>query len=510
MPLGLERPASGRLQAVALLLLMSFVVTLATVVSSTRGPFFDEMWTMWMAAPELSIRQAAHLRWFQDVHPPLYYFLNRLVWPLLGEDIFWHRLTNLVPVALIGALALYLARTQIFMRGVLVIALVLVFSNPDIEYLIEYRSYTLVLCASTAIMLLLYRVTWLDRDLDPVRDRGVVVLLAGILLLAFNIHYFASLICGVAVGVVALDQLRLRHLRWAVFLVFCAVLSSIPLLATLAAERAYMAVAVPEFWIDTSPIRTAALLAQVGLEGLSFNLVLVCALFWVIKSRAKGQQASEQPLAVQWRFALLMAVAAAIASSMILAASVVRPMVVARYLVALTPIYAMGFAVLAERFLLSRKWLFLLFVLNGGGAAIIPLAPQFNRPLWNESASVIARGVRACPAARVYAMERHDLPPQVHTPALPNGRKFMHWALPRLGRHFGFAVEAIEPGQGSHPRSPGGCETYVWSEHVKRNAPDAVGTIRAAGLDVAPSELPRVRRFDSRSGFVLIVPARGK
>lgn len=506
MSLGLERPASGRLQAVALLLLVIFVGTLATIVSSTRGPFFDEMWTMWMAAPELSIRQAAHLRWFQDVHPPLYYFLNRLAWPLLAEDIFWHRLTNLVPVALLGALALHLARSQGFMRGVLAVTLVLVFSNSDIEYLIEYRSYTLVLCASTAMTLVLYRLTWLDRDLDPAGDRGLMVLLAGILLLAFNIHYFASLICGVAVGVVAVDQLRLRHIRWAVFLMVCVALGSVPLLATLAAERAYMAVAVPEFWIDTSPIRTLALLAQVGLEGLGYNLVLVCGLFWVIKSRVEGRQEPEHPLAVQWRFALLMAMAAAIASSMILAASLVRPMVVARYLVALTPIYAIGFAVLAERFLLSRRWLYLLFVVNGAGAAIIPLAQQFNRPLWNESASVIARGVRACPAARVYAMERHDLPLKVDTPALPNGREFMHWALPRLGRHFGFAVEAIEPGQGLHPRSPGNCQTYVWSEHVKRNAPDTVGTIRAAGLNVAPSELPHVRRFDSRSGFVLMVP----
>jgi hypothetical protein len=501
-----EPSASRRLQTIALIAFVGFVVVLALIVSATRGPYFDEMWTMWMSAPELGIGDTAHQLWFNDVHPPLYYMLNRLVWPVLGEDIFWHRLTNLVPLAMLLGLAVHLARSVPAMRGVVVVVLVLVLSNPDVGYLIEYRSYTTILCAATAVLLLLYRVVLLDGDLDLARDRGLMILLLGTLLLAFNLHYFASLICGVAVGVVALDRLWLRRSRWAAFLILCTVVASVPLLASLAAERAYMAKAVPDFWIDTSPLRTVGLLVQVGLESFGFNVVLAACLFLVVRSTVQRRAAADQPVSPQWRFALLMAAAALLASGLILAASLVRPMVVARYLVALTPIYAIALGALTERLLLSRAWLFSLFVLNAAIAAVIPFAQQFDRPLWNESASVIAGGVRACPAARVYALERHDLPPAMTVPALPNAREFIHWALPRLGRQHGFAAEPVTPGDRPHPRSPAPCPTFVWSEHVKRNAPEAVGTIRAAGLEVAQDELQDVRRFDSRSGFVLIVP----
>ena len=215
MNTAVRRPVPDRLALWAFMLFAAFVILLVGAAAVLRGPWSDEYWSLWMEHPGGGVARIAHARWFRDVHPPLFYLGNWLFWPLVGPGVAGHRLLNLLPVAGLGGVALYAARTAPAMRAMLIVLLVLVLSNRDFEYLAEHRSYLSTLCFSTATVLLLYRITLAERDLDPTRDRGLIAILAATILLALNLHYIGAMITGVAIGVVALDQLRLGHRRCA-------------------------------------------------------------------------------------------------------------------------------------------------------------------------------------------------------------------------------------------------------------------------------------------------------
>ena len=494
------------------LLLGLIVVTIpviAVMVWSTahKGVWFDEIWSKWMTSRELGLGDAARQRWFQDVHPPLFYLYNWALSAIIGPGIAAHRWVNLFWLAALGGVCAYIWHGRAAMRPALVVGALLLLSNRDIVLFAEYRSYALIVCTTAALMLLLGEVLARGRDLALPGDRTLMLLLGGVIALSLNLHYISTLICGITIGVFALDRARLGQWRWFALMMGVAVAAMLPVFAALWAERPYMAAAVPDYWVKTSVAAAFKMMGGKIAFATGLNLVVIgCAGFAAWNRLGKNRlETTDSP---SWHFAALVAISVLVSCALLLAVNVFKPVIVPRYLIALSPIVITALAAIAADRIGASRWLFIAFLANAAAAALVFMWSIQKKPAWDEGARIVAASVRACPGTIVYSMWRMDGLPVPKFTALPNEIPFITWAMADLGRGYGLTPHFIDPAvpPATLARSPGSCPTILWTEHAA--ALDGPRTAAAAGLAAAGSDAALHTTHTGTGTIIVLSPKR--
>lgn len=488
-------PLSGKLLLSGLLLVAVPLLCLLLWSNAQKGVWNDELWSKWMTSRELALGDAARERWFQDAHPPLFYLINWTLNAVIGPDVVQHRWLNVGWLAALGGVGAYLARFRPGIRPALVVGALLLLSNRDIALFGEYRSYAMITCATAALMLLMGEMIARERDLALPQDRTLAIMLGIVIALALNLHYISTLICGIAIGVFSLDRARLGYWRWAATMLGVAMVAMLPVVGSLWAQQPFLAAAVPDFWVKTSAFAGVRMAGSKVVLATGFNLVVIAC---VVLELRRGVAAGTPR-----HFAVLAIASAAAACLLLIAINLFKPIIVPRYLVALSPIIIIALAAIVGPRIASRRWLFLAFLGNAGVVALLSIWPIASTPAWDEGARRVAAVVRDCPSTKVYTMFRMNGRPVSRFSALPNEVPFVRWAMADLGRSYGVTPVFVDPTSppAPLPLAAGGCPTLLWIEHAAK----LDGPLTAAAAGLVGGALETVH---TRTGTIIMQSAR--
>jgi hypothetical protein len=503
-----KQQVSGRL------LLAGFIVVLVPIIAvmiwstAHKGVWFDEIWSKWMSSRELGLAEVARERWFQDLHPPLFYLYNWAASAIIGPEIAAHRGINMVLLAALGGIGAYIWHIRTAMRPALVVGALLLLSNRDIVLLAEYRSYALIACSTAALTLLLGEVLARGRDLALPADRTLMLLLGALIMLSLNLHYISTLICGITIGVFSLDRARLGQWRWFAMMMGVATLAMLPVFGALWAERSFMAAAVPDFWVKTSVFAAFKMMGGKVAFAAGLNLVVIGYFALALHERFI-KNCREGVGDGSWHFATLAGLSVLASCALLLAVNVFRPVIVPRYLIALSPITIVVLAVIVADRIAAQRWIFIAFLANAAIVALVLMWSIQKKPAWDEGARIVAAAVRACPDTIVYSIWRMDGYPVSKFTALPNEIPFITWAMADIGRKYGLSPRFIDPATppAALPLSPAGCPTILWVEHAA--ALDGPRTAAAAGLTTGGSTNAALHTTHTGTGTIIVLSPSG-
>ena len=489
---------AGGGERAALLAFLLYVALFAAAAAAFRGVWTDELWSLWMGLHDPSLPPVP-ARWTSDTHPPLFSAGTWLLQPIVGLDVTAWRLLNfstfLYPVLVGWALG----RRSPQVAAFALVLIPLVASSPAFaNNIAEYRAYFPSLAFSTALSILLYRISAAETDLRWRTDRRLAGFAAVTILIALNLHYISAFICGTMVAAVAIASWLRGKRGWFALLIASAAVAAVPLAASYLSQRAFVA-SLDSFWITTTPPQAAVAVARALLGSTGLNLVAIgfagfgSLLIW------RGG-----PAALPWSRTYPAAIAAGllVAAAVLIGINFIRPVVIERHLIALIPFAAGVIAALAAPLLQGRRWAYLLLLANAA-AVVAPLSLRAARSdNWHEGARIVAREVEACPRTLVHAA--YELRPRPGHP--PNQLEIVRWAMPHLGRRFGFAVIFHERLDGRPlPRSPAPCPTIVWAEHNGGLVPPNGQLAAMIGLGDAAAAA-NMRVLGTNSGTVAILP----
>ena len=494
----------GRNRLWQLGMLVAAVLPLWFTLAIFRDVWIDELWTLYMSAHGLPFGEMFRERWTHDTHPPLFMMSQWLFGTPIGENLIGRRLLNLVPLLLFSGMAMAVARRRGDAMPFFLVFGALVFSSSVLGLNFpELRAYFGQYCASAVLAILLFELTHRDDDLQPGRDTGLAIMIVGTLLLALNLQYVCAFICGIVVGIFAIDQWRVGHRRWATLLVGTTAVCVGLLFLALWASRPYMAQATTDFWLKRTTGEGIHVLAKMMLLATSYNVVAVaCGVNGLVAAWHDRRHVLARP---DLRYVLLLAVALAIAAAALLAVNAVKPIMIERYVLPLAPFAAAGLATLAAKPAMRRGVYPLIVAL--AAVAIIPvLLRELRRQDWNAGAAVVSAQVRGCAGTRVYGVDRRDLLPAFAGAPLPNQHDIVSWSMQYVARQHDYALTMVRPDTGPLQLAPAPCPTIIWVDHevVPVDVPAMVrhlslGPAAAAGAHVV--QLP--------NSMVLVIPPIG-
>ncbi|WP_439815363.1 hypothetical protein [Zavarzinia sp. CC-PAN008] len=489
----------------------------------TRGPWYDEFWTLWLADSQVALGQAVSERWLKDPNPPLFVALVRLVDPWIPREVEVRRLLNLVALPPVLGLAWMIWRHQPALRRILVVfAILSASSHYAITTLPDHRSYFLQFC-----MACLFFLAWLALEAEggrgPLR-RTALAALAVATVLIVNLHTIAG-VQALAILAVWWLVLVARH-QWglAMALVVIGLAAVLPQALVMLAQWDLVSALADDFWAAPTGLATALeRLARAMGQGMGLNLVgimLVLAagvlrfgggpapqakpgLLGALQARGDGGLPVRRLLLVQG-----LGILAAVGAMLVL--NLRTPILIDRYLL-LAGVAAAAFLAVAGQAVLTANWLaFGLFLLNAAAVAGHLHWQVAGDGRWRDTARVIQAEVAACPATRVIG---RVVPVDLLRPLgvlqddrVRDGMDYMardggfEYAQP-IGRD----LDVIAP--------PGACPLVIWSENVNhfvaRRDPRAADVLAGLGFQASPARLVGAVVARSGSGVVLILDRGG-
>lgn len=231
---------ADRAALIALGLLIAYAIGRSLCEAFIRPLWFDEICT-WIMVREhpLSVLWSA-LRDGVDGQPPLFYLLERPVTAAIANDQIGFRLLSILGFSSTVACLFFLIRRRSGSRTALLCAAIPLVTLSYDWYAVNSRPYTLIL-ACLSLALLCY---------DRAPEVRWVFLMGLSLAMAEALHYYAVLaLPPFLLGEMALS-LRIRRLRWSVWLAFAGAL--IPLVAFWPLLSAAKASYGAHFWAQPS------------------------------------------------------------------------------------------------------------------------------------------------------------------------------------------------------------------------------------------------------------------
>ena len=502
-PVGLSQALALKIVAV----LCVYVLAASILVAHMKGVWLDEIWSLWMGRHDVGFAQALRERWLQDTNPPYFYIAAWVFEPLTHLNLFASRLLNLIPLALATAAFVWLARTRARLRPFLMVYAVLIVSSAFfVGDFAELRSYFTQLCAAGVLGAVLFGIEQEGRDFER-RDLGLAVAALAAAMAIMSLHQVSALITSAVLGVSGLAHVRTRRLRWGGALLVVAFLAGLPLVAAEIAELPYLRSAAPVFWVTTTMPDVLHILASQTIKALLMNAAAAGAGVYVLTGLRRG---APKPPPPAWRFAATMAIALAVASVAVIAVNAVKPLIIPRYLVTMTPYWRAALAAVAADVILSRRWIFALFIANAAIVTAYTTQDEANTGNWNDGAEIVSDAINACPQSLVYAVDPFELQPPGVKPPDPDNEETVHdWGYGYVGGLYGFDVHIIHPAAMRALPLSTTCPTLLWGEHDYNNRLNLADIAARATLPTDPDSLARMKLLRTDSGFVLsLAPLR--
>lgn len=509
-----DKAVDFRVALIMVAALGAFALLIMIMSARYRGIWIDEIWSLWITRRDIPFPDIEYTRWAKDNHPPLFYAAAWMLNGIAGDSIFISRMENVVPIVLVVAGLFLISRGREGVVGFSLTFFVLVFVGIEAGKLFpEFRSYFSQLCAVYMIVVCLFSVHQSKNDFKFDQDSDLAIIFVVSALLSLNLHYICSFVVGVLLGVFVVQQVVARRWRWAGLLLAGGLLAAAPLGAALYLSAKFVRANVGSFWIDTSPSEAALIIARTLAHGAAYNVVAALAavlgLSAAIRSVRAGRN-SNAPVtaaAAHWRrtasFAICVSIALAISVAVIFTVNLVRPIVVDRYLTAIVPLVASLVAAFAADQLLASRAAFALFVLNAAALGVGEGRKMIAEKRWELTAQYIQDQVRACPDARVYALD----PTMFRGFKGPVDQRWpQEWGYRKVARDHGFSIRDLQRGDRRPITLSSGCPTLLWDEH---GSPSDLADLRSAPfVRNLPPEAPisSVRVFTGDGGYVFALP----
>jgi hypothetical protein len=356
------------------------------------------------------------------------------------------------------------------------------------------------MAAIATLVLVARHVALTKSDIDWRRDLDLVAIAVLATAASIGVHYVGALFGGLLASAIAVCAFMRGLRRWTVLVLATTALSSLFVIASVAAQAPSWADEFDHVWIDLPGLAALGVLASLAITPLWLNPVPLAGL-WSGRRRASGKETRD---ASQAWFLAMVGVVLIVGMAIVLVAHAFQPIVVDRYLFAVPVLVSALLAVPAARIARDRR-LFGLLVLVAVAGAARPMVEDGIKPLWRENARTIATIVASCPTTQVYAASGWALGPAAETRMARREDAVFERAYRSLAAPWGYPVHFIGQigGQNSVAHAtPGACPVLLWYEHTPNDAEDDLpAAIEAAGL----TGLERARLSVTRSatGFVL-------
>jgi hypothetical protein len=291
-------------------------------------------------------------------------------------------------------------------------------------------------------------------------------------------------------------------------------LSFAPLLYFLRLQLPFIVKAHGGNWIDTTELEAIRSLAAMPGHTVGDNIVVAVAVAVVLyalfrRSRAPVAASREQvqsivPSPSEQAYAAALAAGLAFAAVVLAGINLVRPVVIPRYLIAMTPIAAAIVSALAYRALLSRTLFVALLYANAAALVLIYSLKPMTEKRWETAIGYMTDRSQKCPASRIYALD-----PNLLSVGPPPGRSDVHdWGYQLEARLHGLQAQVISAETPGPLTFAAHCPTLFWAEHVDLDL--ASGDVRKsafAHLREMQQVLPKATIFRDDEGLVIEVPA---
>ena len=436
-------------------------VLISFIGALTRGPWIDEFWTLFAVDHSLSLTAALEQRWWTDVHPPLFYFLSRLMSDVAGENIAILRLQNsLAMLALIGFFLFANAVWRGSRRFLLVCAVLTFSSYFATGYFAELRSYYWQFVCGICFYCSGYFLLRREVSESLLARRAAMIIFAVSTLLLVNLHFVTTLLTGISIAGLALVAVRSGHYRKAIFICVCGLLALIPLILDLAFQGQYLIGRTGgQFWIasgfaDAAEIAVGSLAKGIGLS-LFAALLAAQTLGQSLLVGTSGEDAKDEVVIGAVFLAL-----AIVPIGVLLVINIYTPVIVDRYLVLCSAAAICGMSVLVQDRAFSSPYGFALIVANAALFLGIAGHKLIEEPRWNASAALIAAKVATCPTTVIEAF------PFPYPGALPNEGAVFALGYGYLAERHGFQFVMAKPGAPLMRDESAKCPTVLWSEHI--------------------------------------------
>lgn len=484
-------PTTAEIVGAVLVVTAAFVAATGWIAWH-RGIWYDEVWSLYYAHHDVGFRHALVDRWLTDNHPPAFYALSWLAYPLVGDDLFARRMLNVIPLVAAFAAIAWLAWSDSRVRHfAVVLALLLLGTTHMFDAMIEHRGYMTQLAADAVLVTGLFAVT-IRSDDYAAGDFRLLLLLGLALLVAFNLHYFSAFITGAIVAVFIASWWLQRKRRWAIRLMAVAILAGLPLVAAYLVERSVLESTATNFWVTTTTGAGVQNIMQLIGSARYLNVVVLGAVAWGLYGKEFRQDGGAQTAA----FALTAAAAILVTATALLLANAVRPFIVPRYLVAMAPFSAAILAAMSAEVILRYRWVTALAIVASIMAMTSAFGKQAGVMQWTTTAGPVAEIARHCPSTVVHALPRWIIRdnPQV----LANEDAVVRFGYAHVAAQSGFAIE-------DGNRVSRDCPTLLWME--QHNPIPAADAARWANLPVTPDQIAHARVIEGETGFVVDYPA---
>lgn len=502
--------------------LLVFFVLCATLIALRRGPWLDEIWTLWQSRHDLPLAEIISRRWMADFHPPLFSFSHWLLALGFGDALLPHRMLNLLAL---GWAALFVAvtlRRFPASAALILVYSVLVLSLPaSLEYFADSRSYFAQMCAFFIVAGAAIVILDSDDDLDWARDTPFVAILVPTIVAALNLHYISTLLVGLLLGALIFACARQGRRRWAWTVLIAALVAGVPLLLFLVAQAQFLGRESATFWL-VGTLREAVLImlrcAAAATRANPLILAVAGAAFLVAAAAAlprgrlklPGEPIFDADFAGRLSLAprrrrtvlLLCAVLAAFAAIMLLA-HLRQPIVTGRYLLTFQAGVMAVVACLAAEAVAHRRVLFALAVLCAAGAIAWETPKFIGERRWEATGGIVSQLIASCRSSPVYAAPLTRATPIAHAPEV------LDWGYRWQADRHGFNVSRFDLRAGVLPPAADACPTLVWVEHVPGDLPKtADGALQRLGLDASGIDLAQATVTLGETGFVLKLPRK--
>ena len=323
--------------------IMLILLFYMAVDSST---WVDEAYTMGIirySIPELISVTA------QDVHPPLYYIIVKLIFICTGiEDIYLGvivaRIVSLVPFAIMWILSItYIRRFFGELTGSL-FSLCLVTAPQMIATGLEIRMYSWAMLFLLVAFLAVCRLVLVGR-----REIGTFLVLGSAVLCAFYTHYFAAIAVAILLAIYMVFILIYDRKQLAPFLLMCAV-DAILYFPWIMVAFSQIRQVSQDYWI--APIDRTTLIRYFWYAfriddsqfGKNVGIILVAVSVLTIGIVIRNRKQKDCLLAFGAMAVMPLTVAAGVVASFLL-----RPVFVERYLIPTLACFWLGFIFLISK-----------------------------------------------------------------------------------------------------------------------------------------------------------------
>lgn len=455
------------------------------VNAALRGPWLDEFWTLQFSDTSNGLRALMGDGWLRDTHPPIFNAWATLLGALGVSSIATGRIvSNLLAAGLMGLAALRFARREPDQAGFNAALMLLTLSLPQaMEAFVTYRSYFWQMAAMAMLAVVARHVASTRRDLGFRSDVDLAVIAIVATAASISLHYVGGLFGALLSAAIVLCALARGLRRWALLILVTAALSSLFMVATAIVQAPRWAAELDHSWIDT-PLA----------EALIVPLALVGAAIWHNPVALAGLWREPRAfLTRDWPFLALISSTVVAGIALVLGLHAFMPIVIDRYLFAVSVLVSALMAAPAAR-LADDRPMFALLALVSMVAAAASLADSGIKPLWRANAQVIAEIVQGCPTTQVYAASGWALGPAAETLAARREDPVFERAYRSLADEHGYGVSFI--GQNGHAHAtPGHCPVLLWVEHTPNDAesdlPVAISEAGLAGLQDAQLSVHR-------------------